>query len=201
MSNQEEKQKVIDTIDKKYKEAKDWLNRTVWEDYEEKDGYKAWYVDEENGLRSIKSQIVINKPMKEIYDYITNVDYKINYDNSLREAKEIVKYDENYAIHYFRYKGKLLIQDRDLYNATYIKYSEDFSEYFGTSLEDPKYEEVPSVTRATCIYAGMELKKQDNGVLLTYYTLADMKLNQLLVNTTLGEVARQVIYLKNILEK
>ena len=33
------------------------------------------------------------------------------------------------------------------------------------------------------------------------YTLGDMKLNQTLVNTTLGEVAKQVVYLKQLLEK
>ena len=82
-----------------------------------------------------------------------------------------------------------------------MNYNEDFSEYFGTSYVDPKYGEVPKTTRATCIYAGWEFKKQDDGVLCTYYTLADMNLNQTLVNTTLGKVARQVINLKHILEK
>ena len=83
----------------------------------------------------------------------------------------------------------------------YHKYGEDFSELFGTSYEDPKYGPVNKVTRANCIYAGWEFRKQDDGILCTYYTLADMKLMQTLVNTTLGEVAKQVVYLKQILEK
>ena len=199
----DERQVVIDTINKKKPELKDWLNRPVWKDYDknEKEGYQAWYVDEESGLRSIKSQIVIKKPMKEIFDYVVNPDTKKNYDESLYEAKQIKKFDDNYAIQYFCYKGTFLIQNRDLYTAAYLNYNEDFSEYFGTSYVDPKYGEVPKTTRATCIYAGWEFKKQDDGVLCTYYTLADMNLNQTLVNTTLGKVARQVINLKHILEK
>jgi len=199
----DERQAVIDTINKKKAEVKEWLNRPIWKEYEKKEneGYEAWYVDEESGLRSIKSQIVIKKPMKEIFDYVINPDTKKNYDESLYEAKEVKKFDDNYAIQYFCYKGTLFIQNRDLYNAAYMNYNDDFSECFGTSYVDPKYGEVPKTTRATCIYAGWEFKKQDDGVLCMYYTLADMKLNQTLVNTTLGKVARQVINLKNILEK
>ena len=102
---------------------------------------------------------------------------------------------------YFCYKGTFLIENRDFYVAAYHKYGEDFSEIFCTSYEDPKYGPEKKTTRADCIYAGWEFKKQDNGILCTYYTLGDMKLNQTLVNTTLGEVAKQVVYLKEILEK
>ena len=139
--------------------------------------------------------------MKEIIDYVINIDNKKIYDHNLDHAKQIQKYDDNYDLQYFCYKGTLFIENRDFYVAMYHKIGEDFSEFFGTSYEDPKYGPVKKTTRAECIYAGWEFKKQDDGVLCTYYTLGDMKLNQTLVNTTLGEVARQVVYLKEILEK
>ena len=85
--------------------------------------------------------------------------------------------------------------------AAYGKYGDDFSEIFCTSYVDPKYGPIKKVTRAECIYAGWELKKQDDGVLCTYYTLGDKKMNQTLVNIPLGEIAKKVINLKKILEK
>ena len=199
--SEEEKQKVIETINKRKPELRPWLDRPIWKDYDQKDGYHAWYVDEENGCRSIKSQILIKKSMKEVFDYVQKIENKKEYDHNLSHAKEIIKFDDTYDLQYFNYKGALLIENRDFYVAMYHKYGEDFSEFFGTSYEDPKYGPVNKVTRANCIYAGWEFRKQDDGVLCTYYTLADMKLMQTLVNTTLGEVAKQVVYLKEILEK
>ena len=200
---EEEKQKVIETINKRKPELRAWLDRDAWKDYSKDDkcGYKAWYVDEENGIRSIKSQILIKKPMKEIYDYVVSVEKKSTYDHKMDHAKLITKFDDTYELLYFNYKGTFLIENRDFYIAAYHKCGDDFSEIFCTSYEDPKYGPVKKVTRAECIYAGWEFKKQDDGVLCTYYTLGDMKLNQTLVNTTLGEVAKQVVYLKQILEK
>ena len=199
--SEEEKQKVIETINKRKPELRAWLDRPIWKDYDQKDGYHAWYVDEENGCRSIKSQILIKKSMKEVFDYVQKIENKKEYDHNLSHAKEIIKFDDTYDLQYFNYKGALLIENRDFYVAMYHKYGEDFSEFFGTSYEDPKYGPVNKVTRANCIYAGWEFRKQDDGILCTYYTLADMKLMQTLVNTTLGEVAKQVVYLKEILEK
>ena len=199
--SEEEKQKVIEAINKRKPELRAWLDRPIWKDYDQKDGYHAWYVDEENGCRSIKSQKKKKKSMKEVFDYVQKIENKKEYDHNLSHAKEIIKFDDTYDLQYFNYKGALLIENRDFYVAMYHKYGEDFSEFFGTSYEDPKYGPVNKVTRANCIYAGWEFKKQDDGVLCTYYTLADMKLMQTLVNTTLGEVAKQVVYLKEILEK
>ena len=200
---EEEKQKVIEAINKRKPQLRAWLDRDCWKDYDkdEKTGYKAWYVDEENGIRSIKSSIVIKKPMKEIFDYVFNIENKSKYDHKMDHAKAIVHYDDEYDLHYFNYKGMLFIENRDFYVGVYHKFGEDFSEIFTTSFNDPKYPPIKKVTRAECIYGGWEFKKQDDGILCTYYTLGDMKLNQTMVNTTLGEVAKQVVYLKEIMEK
>ena len=175
---EEEKQKVIEAINKRKPELRAWLDRDCWKDYDKDDntGYHAWYVDEENGIRSIKSSIVIKKPMKEIFDYVINIENKSKYDHKVDHAKSIVHYDDEYDLHYFNYKGMLFIENRDFYVGVYHKFGEDFSEIFTTSFEDPKYPPINKVTRAECIYGGWEFKKQDDGVLCTYYTLGDMKL-------------------------
>ena len=201
--SEEEKQKVIEVINKRKPEVRAWLNRNVWKDFgsDPSVGYKSWYVDEENGCRSIKSEIFIKRPMKEVVEYVFNNDNKTKYDHNLSEAKQIVNYDDTYDLFYFKYKGAFFIECRDFYVAAYHKIGEDFSECFCTSYNDPKYGPIKKVTRAELTYAGWEFRKQDDGVLCTYYTLADLKLNQNLVNLKIGEIARQAIYLKKILEK
>jgi len=197
-----EKNSVIEAINKKKPELESWLNRDIWKDYEKKDGYHSYYVDEESGLRSIKSEIVINTTMKEIFDYVVECNYKQNYDKLLDHCKQIIKFDDNYQLCYYNYKGKLLISNRDMYSAVYTKYDENESEIFCTNYVNlEKYPTVYKVERAELIYAGWKFKKVEGGIHALYYTLADMHLNQMLVNTTLGEVARQVIKLKEILEK
>ena len=197
-----EKNSVIEAINKKKPELESWLNRDIWKDYEKKDGYHSYYVDEESGLRSIKSEIVINTTMKEIFDYVVECNYKQNYDKQLDHCKQIIKFDDNYQLCYYNYKGKLLISNRDMYSAVYTKYDENESEIFCTNYVNlEKYPTVYKVERAELIYAGWKFKKVEGGIHALYYTLADMHLNQMLVNTTLGEVARQVIKLKEILEK
>ena len=126
------------------------------------------------------------------YNILKEEKNKMHTDNKSLRREQRVEKNNN---------GTFLIENRDFYIAAYHKCGDDFSEIFCTSYEDPKYGPVKKVTRAECIYAGWEFKKQDDGVLCTYYTLGDMKLNQTLVNTTLGEVAKQVVYLKQILEK
>ena len=103
---EEEKQKVIEAINKRKPELRAWLDRDAWKDYDKDDkcGYKAWYVDEENGIRSIKSQILIKKPMKEIYDYVVSVEKKSTYDHKMDHAKLITKFDDTYELLYFNYK-------------------------------------------------------------------------------------------------
>ena len=109
---EEEKQKVIETINKRKPEVRAWLDRDAQKDYSKDDkcGYKAWYVDEVNGIRSIKSQIWIKKPMKEVYDYVTRVEKKSTYDHMMDHAKLINKFGDNYQLIYFNYKGKFLIE-------------------------------------------------------------------------------------------
>ena len=203
MDDVNEKQSVIEAINKRYPELENWLNRPNWKDYDKDDkiGYKAWYCDEEGtGFRSIKSQIIIKKSMKEIFDYVADINNKPKYDHSLDHCKIVNKFDENYRIDYYNYKGAFLISNRDFYVAVYYKRGDDFSEMFCTNYSNPKYPEIKKVVRAELIYAGFQYKKVEEGILVTYYTQGDMKLNQMLVNTTLSEVAKQVVYLKKLLE-
>jgi len=203
MDDVNEREKAIEAVNKRKPELEEWLNRPIWKDYDKDEsvGYKAWYCDEEGtGFRSIKSKIIINKSMKEIFDYVADLNNKPKYDHSLDHCKEILKCDDNYFIQYYNYKGAFLISNRDFYIVSYQKYDDNFSEMFCTNFSDPKYPEVKGVVRAELIYAGFQFKKVDGGVEVTYYTEGDMKLNQMLVNTTLSEVAKQVVYLKKLLE-
>ena len=197
----EDKDSVIEAINKKKPEVDNWLNRNVWLDYEQKGDFHSFYVDEESGLRSIKSEITIKTTMKEIFDYVEECNNKQNYDKSLDHCKQIIKFDDTYQLCYFNYRGKLLISNRDMYCAVYTKFNEEESEIFCTNYVNEKYPPVNKVERAELIYAGWKFKKVEGGIHTLYYTLADMHLKQILVNTTLGEVARQIIRLKEILEK
>ena len=203
MSDVNDKEKAIEAVNKRKPEVETWLNRPSWKDYDKDDkvGYKAWYCDEEGtGFRSIKSQIVIKKSMKEVFDYVDDLNNKPKYDKSLDHCKEIENLGDNYKIQYFNYKGAFMISNRDFYVVAYQNYGEDYSEMFCTNFTSPKYPEDKGVVRAELIYAGFQFRKVDDGIQVTYYTQGDMKLNQMLVNTTLSNVAKQVVNIKKFLE-
>lgn len=199
------REQIIATITAKKPEYEKWLNRDCWKEYDksDKEGYFAWYFDEESGLRSIKSHIEINKPLKTVVDYIRNLENKKIYDTSLEDAKEIQRFDDEYSLQYFKYKGlSFLVSARDFYVAMEAKVSESEATFFGTSFTDASLGEVKSVVRADCHYAGFVLKKiDDNKTDVLYYTLGDMKLAQTVINMTLKKVAKQIVEIKNILEK
>lgn len=201
-ADQAEKQAVMDAVAKKLPELKNFLERPDWKILEEKPDYKLFYCDETSGLRSIKSEIIIEKPMKVIYDYLCDISKKALYDHSFDSGKDVAIYDEHYVLQYYKYKGKLMFSPRDFYVAGYRNYTEDFVEFFGTNFTSEKYPPIKKVERAELIYGGFQLHKVDDGkTKVTYYTLGDMHINQMLVNTTLKEVALQVKYLRDLLMK
>lgn len=201
-ADQSEKEAVMEAINKRLPELDKWISRPEWKILEETAEYKLFYLDEESGLRSIKSEIIIEKPMKTIYDYICDISTKVNYDHSFECGQDVTKFDDNYYLQYYKYKGKLVFSPRDFFVANYRTYSEDFCELFGTNFASDKHPAFYKIERAELIYGGFRLKKVEKGkILVTYYTLGDMHINQYLINTTLREVAYQVKYLKDILMK
>ena len=171
-ADQSEKLAVMEAVNKRLPELEKWISRPEWKILEETNEYKLYYLDEQSGLRSIKSEIIIEKPMKVIYDYICDISTKVNYDHSFECGQDVTKFDEHYYLQYYKYKGKLMFSPRDFFVANYRTYSEDFCE-----------------------------KVEEGKILVTYYTLGDMHINQYLINTTLRDVAYQVKYLKDILMK
>jgi hypothetical protein len=200
---EEEKQAVIAAINAKKPEMEKWLNRDCWEVWEKKNDCTVYYCDEKDtGFRSIKSEIVIEKPMKEVYDYIADISTKTKYDPSFECGEDVEVFDEHYLLQYYKYKGKLLFSPRDFYVANYRNYGEEASEFFCTNFKSDKYPPIPKIERAELFYAGFKLTKVENGnTKVIYYTLGDMHINQTLINLTLKEVALQIKYMKDILMK
>ena len=84
-----------------------------WKLWEEKKDYKISFVDEKNTLRSIKSEITINKPLKTVYNYTANLENKVKYDKNYDSGHTIQQINDNYLLQYQKYKGKLGVSPRD----------------------------------------------------------------------------------------
>lgn len=196
-----EKNEVVKIVTEKSKELDPFLKRE-WKVWEEKPDYKIFYIDEASGLRSVKSEAVIDKPMKEIYDYLNDLSKKELYDHYLESAKEVKSLDSNYKIHYYKYKAMMLYSPRDFYLCCKHTFTEDKIELFGTSYVSANYPVIPKIDRAEVPFGGYILTKQDaNKTHVLYYTLINFHINQTLCNPTLKDVAKQVKYLKDILMK
>lgn len=196
-----EKEEIVKLVTEKKKELDQFLNRE-WKILEEKQDYKLYYFDEASGLRSIKSEIVIEKSMKEVFDFVRDMSNKPKYDHALEIANDVNVFDSNYAIQYYKYKGKMLFSPRDFYVGCNMQYGEERSEFFATNYVNDKYPVNPKFDRAELIYGGFILKKQDTTKThVLYYTLTNLHINQTLVNTTLKDVAKQVKYLQELMMK
>lgn len=201
-SDLSEKEAVIAAIEKKRPELDHYLNRSDWKILEEKEDYKLYYCDEESGLRSIKSEIVIDKPLKEVFDYVSDFSNKAKYDHSFEIGQNVTTFDDHYLLQYYKYKGKLLFSPRDFFVACYRNYTDDFAEFFCTNFASDKHPPFKKIERAELKLGGFQFKKiEDSKTHVLYYTLGDMHINQTLVNTTLKEVALQVKYLRDLLMK
>ena len=80
-----------------------------WKIWEEKTDYKIYFIDEKSGLRSIKSEIIINKPLKEVFDFIGNLENKSKYDKNFdtgHTIKTII--NEQYNLSYQKLKLSIL---------------------------------------------------------------------------------------------
>jgi hypothetical protein len=142
--NQEEKKPEIIELDPEIKKENDFvhllmnqkvsefdlfLNRNEWKVLEEtKDGYKAFYIDEKSGLRSIKSNIVIEKNINFLVEYLDDLDKRGKYDVNFDYGKVLRIIDESHSIRHLKFKGKFMISPRDFIvcgkiNKVFIIYS------------------------------------------------------------------------------
>jgi hypothetical protein len=138
---------------------------------EEKNGYKIFYFDEKSGLRSIRSEITINKPMKEVYEYLQLFEKKSGYDKNFDHGRTIREIDNNLSINYLKYKGKLMISPRDMVIATYRSEAEDECYLFAFGYHSDKYPKNKGIERADLKFGYYHVKKLDESkCVFTYYS-------------------------------
>jgi hypothetical protein len=170
--NEQENEAVRKLYEIKIKEFDEYFNRP-WKVMEEKNGYKIFYFDEVTGLRSIRSEITINKNYKEVYEYIQLFEKRSLYDKNWDRGHTIRIIDDHLSINYLKYKGKLMISPRDFYILTYKNLTEDEASLFATSYyDDVKYPKNKGVERADLKYGYFHFKKLDETrTVFTYYSL------------------------------
>ena len=106
------------------------LEWTLWE---EKSECKIYYYENTAGYRSVKAEIEIQKPIKELFEYIVNIDNNLKFNTDLETLDEVRKIDEINSIQYVKYKGKHGITPRDLVRITYLDFTIDKAMIFYTS--------------------------------------------------------------------
>jgi len=136
-----ENEKFIKLSEEKFIQFKAFRERS-WKSWEEKKEMKIFYIDEESGLRSIKSEIIINKPLNMIYDYCDKLENKAKYDKNYESGYIIRNIFENnikYSLIYQKYRGKLGISARDFTIIVRKIYDEQGeSSFFATSFVSEK---------------------------------------------------------------
>ena len=98
---------------KAFRDRGRFIHKVDWKIWEEKKEFKVYFIDEKNSLRSIKSETIINKPLKQVYDFVANLENKIKYDKNFDSGYIIKSINENYNLQYQKYRGKLGVSPRD----------------------------------------------------------------------------------------
>jgi Fe-S cluster biosynthesis and repair protein YggX len=107
-----ENELVKNLIQSKLNELEGYLQRD-WKSVEEKSDYKIYYIEEKSGFRSIKSEVLIDKNIKIVYDFISEFENKKKFDKNFDFGNKIREIDDNYSIVYLKFKGKMMISSRD----------------------------------------------------------------------------------------
>jgi hypothetical protein len=166
-----ENQEIRKLCEDKMNGLGEYFNRP-WKVLEEKNGYKLFYFDEKSGLRSIRAEITINKPIKEIYDYLQIFEKKGLYDKNFDNGKQLRAIDDNYSIDYLKYKGKLMISPRDFVIVSHKEIKPDEAFIFATNYENVKYPKNKGIERADLKFGYFHMRKlEDSKTYFTFYTL------------------------------
>jgi hypothetical protein len=115
-----ENEELKGLVANKLKDLDEYLNRQ-WKVLEEKADYKLFYIDEKSGLRSIKSEVVIDKNIQTVWNFLLDINSKNKYDKNFDSGHKIRDIDDNHFIQYLKYKGKLGISPRDFVIIVYNK--------------------------------------------------------------------------------
>jgi hypothetical protein len=160
-----------------YNLNKEWL---PWE----KDGdFVLEYRDESTGFRSVKSEIVINKSVEEVWNFITNVNNKLKFDKTFEKGYDVIKINENFKIQYQLYKGLLMISPRDFALLIFKEFSKEYARLFVTSIKTDKVPEVSGVVRADSLFGGNIIERIDDGKCkLTLFSVVKLYNIRLILN-------------------
>jgi len=185
-----------------FKTFQDFVNRK-WIKWEKSGGYESFYINEVNGLCSVKSKCVIRKSLKRVFEFLAYEPNKANYDSLYESGKLLKELDENHSLYYEKYKPHFNIESRDYLIIKRNTYSEEGeSIILATSFVSSLYPKYEGITRGEIIYEGFVLKKRGaNETLVEFYSNFDPKLPQWLVNMCLKALAGCILKAKEVLEK
>lgn len=144
---QKENEEVQSLLQVKLMELDQFLDKP-WNIMEEKPDYKLYYFDEKSGLRSVKSECVVDKNIKTVWEYINDINNKSKFDKNFDCGHTIRDIDDKTAIQYMKYKGKLFISSRDFTIISHKQIQENSCMLFATTYTSEKYPRVKGVERA-----------------------------------------------------
>lgn len=158
-----EDKELIDLITAKKSELDGFLNKE-WKVMEQKNDYKLNYFDEKDGIRSIKSETVINASLQKCWETLNDFSIKSKYDKNFETGHIIKEITPEQRIIYNKYKGKLGVSPREfimIVNHTY-KPEEGYGLIIACSLPNSdKFPRDKKIERADLKIGGYLIKKVD----------------------------------------
>lgn len=111
-SGDEEFLQIVNLIEEKMSQIEPFLNRK-WNQMELKKDFISHYYDEPDGLRSIKSEVIINKNFECVKNYILDLDKRKNFNKTLDIIKDLRKFNDTYFLKLLKTKGILILSPRE----------------------------------------------------------------------------------------
>jgi len=200
-----ENEAIYNLAQAKIEEHKTFLQRewTQWDHKKDKE-YKLFYnEDKKTGLRAIKAEIVINHPIKPIFEFAFNEKNKYEYDKMYEAGQIVREVNEQTRLMYQKYKGKMGFEPRDYYVVLHSRFdasNPDNSLLLATSYFGDKYKDVPGCVRATLYIGGFTFKRlEENKTLVTFFTFSDLKISGFFMKMALPDVAKCLIHIKELM--
>lgn len=125
-------------------------------------GFKSYYKDDNKGLRQVKSEITINKPLKTVYEFLAESKNRTKYSPYFDSATDVKTLTDNLVINYQKTKGKFFVDPRDFVTLLHHKLEDDNAVIFGTSTIDSEIPEKKGFVRGYFYYTGYLFKKVDD---------------------------------------
>jgi len=152
-------------------------------------------------LRSVKAEIIINKPLKTVYEFVDDKENKLKTDKHFDDGYVVRKITKDLDLTYQKYNGKLGFSPRDYYILIQKQLDSDNALLLGTSYISENYKEKKNVVRANLYFGAYVFQKIDaNRTLINYYYLDDIKVSAIFAKMNLSSVASNIIEVKKYLE-